>query len=452
VQGEVSDAFIVALTASTMTSPGLLHYLVAKPKAGPEVGWNITVVHIALGAIALGLVVLFRDPLGDLVGAPHMGPYVPGFALALLLERIGQVPERVLARRMEFRPIGVTRTATEIVYSVTSVALACMHFGGMAIVWGNIARNLLYAFMLIRAAERKDWLTPSPIKMDTLKPVFAFGLPLFVGALATFASRRWDNLLISKMFGIGVVGLYNQAYNLADIPAIQVGEQIGEVLLPSFSNMEPEQRKDALVRSTGLLALIIFPLAIGLGAIADSLVAPPLFGKGWAGAAPMLAILSALSVVRPFGFTIASYLQASNLPRAQMWLNLSKLVLLAACIVALGQLGPLWACGGVGVAFGFQSFASMVVVGRLDGIPVGAFMRRCLPPLLACAPLVGGVLGARWLLARVGVEAQWIKVLSEICAGGLGYLVAAPILARSEVKEIVGMIERTIQRRRGKAD
>src|SRR4051812_44594986 len=55
VQGEVSDAYIVVLTVNMFTTLGVLHYLVAKPKdAGPEVGWHITVVHLAIGAVALG--------------------------------------------------------------------------------------------------------------------------------------------------------------------------------------------------------------------------------------------------------------------------------------------------------------------------------------------------------------------------------------------------------------
>ena len=68
------------------------------------------------------------------------------------------------------------------------------------------------------------------------------------------------------------MGAYNLAYNVADVPAVQVGEQIGDVLLPSFAKLEPAARKAALVRSTGLLALVTFPLAVGLGAIAQPLV------------------------------------------------------------------------------------------------------------------------------------------------------------------------------------
>jgi len=77
----------------------------------------------------------------------------------------------------------------------------------------------------------------------------AFGVPMSLGALCEVASRRWDNLVVSRFFGAGPTGMYNLAYNLADVPAIQVGEQIGDVLLPSFARMDPARRPEAFLRS-----------------------------------------------------------------------------------------------------------------------------------------------------------------------------------------------------------
>ena len=59
-----------------------------------------------------------------------------------------------------------------------------------------------------------------------------FGLPLGIQGIAHRRSRYWDNLAISHYFGPAATGAYNMAYNLADIPAIQVGEQIALVLMP----------------------------------------------------------------------------------------------------------------------------------------------------------------------------------------------------------------------------
>src|SRR5262249_38749906 len=159
---------------------------------------------------------------------------------------------------------GLTRTAGEIVYSATSVALAVAGWGAMAIVIANVARSAVRCAVYAIAADRREWLTPAPLQGAVVRDLLRFGVPLWIGASSGFASRRVDNLLFTIFFGDAAAGMYNIAYNLADIPAVTVGEQIGDVLLPSFAKMEPAKRGDALVRSTALLGLIMFPLAVGL--------------------------------------------------------------------------------------------------------------------------------------------------------------------------------------------
>jgi PST family polysaccharide transporter len=233
--------------------------------------------------------------------------------------------------------------------------------------------------------------------------------------------------------------MYNLAYNLADVPAIQVGEQIGDVLLPSFARMDVARRPSALVRSMTLLALVVFPLAIGLGVVAPTLIAA-LFDAHWRPVGPMLIVLSALSVTRPIGWTIASYLQARQMPRAILGLELLKLLVILLALVTLGRIGPLWACGAVGVAFGAHALASLYVVRRLDGIPLGRMLANLGPVLMACALMAVAVLGARWLVTVCGGAPIFIRLAIEISIGGLSYPVALWLFVRDDSRELVARI------------
>src|SRR5260221_5223311 len=272
--------------------------------------------------------------------------------------------------RGAFWTVAAVRTAGDVAFSAMSVLLAAAGWGAMALVLGNVARSVVRATWFVTAVERRDWLEVCPLSLVQTRQLLAFGVPMSAGALCAFASRRWDNLLVSRFFGTGVTGMYNLAYNLADVPAIQVGEQIGDVLLPSFARMDAARRPSALVRSVTLLAMVVFPLAIGLGAVAPTLVAA-LFDVHWRPVGPMLIVLSALSVTRPIGWTIASYLQARQMPRTIFGLELLKLAILLLALVTLGRMGPLSACTAVGVAFGAHPLASLWVVQRVAGISLG---------------------------------------------------------------------------------
>jgi PST family polysaccharide transporter len=408
------------------------------------VAWHATVVHVSLGVVALAAVLAIGRPLGAWMRAPALPSYLPGLALAGMLERVAYMPERVLARRMRFRAIGLARTAGEVAYTVGSVALAAAGWGAMAVVAANVVRSVVRLAGLAASVPRGEWLRPARWSPQTVRAMLRFGLPTSVGTAAGMAARRVDNAIVSSMFGAGVVGAYNLAYNVADVPAVQVGEQIGDVLLPSFSRMDPAARRAALVRSTGLLALVTFPLAVGLGAIATPLV-EALLRPEWRDVGPMVAVLSALSVVRPVSWVISSYQLACGRPRLDAALEIGKLAAIVVLLPTLGRGGPLRACLAVGVAFGLHSVASMVAVRRLDGVRVRDLAAKCARPLLACAPMAAVV-----MLVRALVHPAGAAVVCAVAAGAAAYALAALLLAPESAADLIRLaLTPTLVRLRG---
>ncbi len=440
VYGEVSLASVIIQTAHAVSSCGLSQYIVSRPHEGRAATFHATLYYTLLGGLALGLAVLFRGPLGALIGAPGMAQYVPGLAIAGLLERVGTVQDRVLVRDMRFREVGLLRSLGEIAYAIVTVALAWAGWGASAVVWGSIVRSLVRLVGLSLITSWREWLTPSRITLARTRDLFAFGLPMSVAGLAGFGSRRWDNLIFSSLFGESAAGLYNLAYNLADIPATQIGETIGDVLVPSFAQMDCDERRSAaLCRSMRLLILSVAPLALGLGTIAPTLVRA-LFDPRWADVAPMLTLLSALSVVRPVGWIGASYLQVKNEPRAIMALEITKTAGLLAAIALLGRLGPLWACTAVGVAFTLGSFGYFWVIRRLDGLTLRAQILPLIPPVLACAPMVLAILAVRRGLVALGGPPASIALLAEVLVGALSFVPSALLIAPSASHDLLGLL------------
>jgi PST family polysaccharide transporter len=444
--GEVSDAAVAVLLANQLSTLGVGQYYIARPTAGRDVAWHATLVHVTLGAVALTGVLCLAHPLGIWMRAPSLGRFLPGLALSAMLERVAYMPERVLAREMRFRPIGVCRTMGELSYTATSVLLAALGWGAMCIVFANLVRSGVRLVALCRTAARAEWLTPTRLSARTARAMLRFGLPLSVGTAAGFAARRVDNAIVSGLFGAGVVGAYNLAYNVADVPGVQIGEQIGDVLLPSFSHMQPAEGRAALVRSTGLLALVTFPLAVGLGAVAPALV-DTLLKPEWRDVGPMLALLSILSVVRPVGWTISSYLLARDRPRVDAGLEILKVAALVILLLTLGRLGPLWACAAVGLAFALHAIASMAVVQATDGVTVSALAARCAAPLAACVPMIAAVAAARAGLEHAGVTRAGIVLAAQIFAGAVSYPAAALVLARSTSLDLIAVVTSALRRR-----
>ncbi|NVB82200.1 MAG: oligosaccharide flippase family protein [Kofleriaceae bacterium] len=445
--GEVSDAVVIGMTANWATIWGFGQYTVVKGR-GPdaaEVTWHATVAYMALGALSLGLVALLGGKLAPFFDAPRAAAYVPFVALALFIRRIGAIPERVLQRQMKFRAPGMALFAGELVYTLTALLLAALGHGGWSIVIANIVQSCVVVLILIRASGIASWATPTPLKWSRFADMLRYGVPLGIQGLAHGASRYWDNLTISHYFGPGPTGAYNMAYNLADIPAVQVGEQIALVLMPSMAELPPERRPRALERSTALLSLVIFPLAVGLGLVAYPLIALILPANEWQLVAPLLVVLACLSVFRPIVWVLSAYMEAESKTNRLMILEVAKLALLVIGIIALQQFGIRVASGAVGASFGITAIAGVVLVMR-EGTSPRRLLAGFLQPIAACAVMAAAALGVREGLVAAGLTHPAIILVAMIVAGAAAYVVAALIICRETSRDMIDLVKKAMSR------
>jgi PST family polysaccharide transporter len=419
--------------------------MIVHGKHGDEQTYHVAVVNWVLGGVGLCAIAGTGAWFAPIFNAPHLASYLPGLALAILVRRVGAVPDKVLVREMRFRELAIANGAGDLAYTITAIALAWMtELGGQAIVIGNIVQSTIATSLVVRATGL-GWLRRTPWRWERVREILRFGIPLGFAQLFDFATRYWDNLAFGAYFGPKIVGFYNMAYNLADIPAVQVGEQISGVLLPAMTGVAPADRKAALIRSTGLMALVVFPLAIGLGSVAPMLIRC-ILNDAWQGVAPLLTVLSVLSVVRPMAWGVSAYLASFSRTGTLMCLELLKLVLLFGCIVAFSSLGPVWTAASVGIAFGAQALVAIGLVITTDAIPAWPLASALLRPLAACGVMAAAVLGVREAMIGSGVTAAKAILPVEIVVGALVYVAAAFAIAGPTARDFLQLLRRALKR------
>jgi lipopolysaccharide exporter len=222
------------------------------------------------------------------------------------------------------------------------------------------------------------------------------------------------------------------------------------VLLPSFARMTPEERRDALGRSMALLGIIVFPLAVGLASVAESLVRS-LFDAKWSGIAPMLTVLAVLAVTRPISYVVSSFLQASGRVVIVSVLEVVKVAILFTLMVLAAPYGIMVVCVAVGGAFLFQSLAGLVVVTQ-DGLPFWSTLLRIARPLFATVPMAAAVVGLRLALAGAGLRLAPVSLALEIVTGGVVYVASAFLIAGDTARELLSLARSIAARRRGEGE
>jgi lipopolysaccharide exporter len=269
--GAAANASVLVLTASQFATLGVGAYIVANPRAGRAVAFHATFIHALLGTVALATIYIWRDRLGAFIDAPSLGRFVPGLVVSALLDRVTFMAERPVVRDLGFRRLSVSRTLGEVAYTSVAVFTAWRGAGAMAVVLGNLARSTVRLGMLLLISDWREWARPARLQIGTLRTLASYGSLVAMEDAAAFASRRWDNLLVSRLFGPAIAGQYILAYNLADLPSVQVGEQITDVLFASYAHVPLDRRGAALMRAATLMTLLMAPLSIGLGAVGPTI-------------------------------------------------------------------------------------------------------------------------------------------------------------------------------------
>lgn len=441
--GAVLAASLTVLIVGVCTTFSFGQYLIVM-RAGPAVAFQAAVVHVALGVVAMAAVYLGRDELAAWLDSPTMAPYVAGFAVAHLFDRMRYVPERLLVRALRFRAVATIYGAGELLYTAVALSLA-PRSGPLALVAAALARSLFTCALFLRVAPREEWLLPHRIEWNTVRAIFAYGAPVTAAAIADRLATRLDNLIMARLFGPAVMSRYNLAYSLAEVPVSHVAEHIGEVLMPAFTKMDEPERQRAVVRTAALMSLLVSPLGVGLAAVAPTLVGV-FFNPLWAGLGPMLTVLGVMTVMKPMSWSAMSYLQAISRTRLIMNLAIGRGIAVLALLTLFGLAGgPLWACFGASLGVGAHAIATILLTGRVSGIDSRAYLVGVARPLLASAPIFLAVALCRrgW----VGMDAPaGLGLLAEVVAGAVAFAGAAWLIARETVREFIRLVRQTLRR------
>jgi PST family polysaccharide transporter len=442
--GTVITASIAVMTAGAFTSFAFGQYLIAR-RASAEVAAQAMVIYVGLGAVAMAALYAVRGPLGELLDAPGMGQYVLGFAIANLIDRTRYVPERLLMRALRFRTLATVNGVGELAFTAAALSTAPA-WGAYAIMVGTLVRSVVTAALFLRTSPRDEWLVRPRLRAADVRDLVGYGLPIMVAIVADRAASRWDNLIMSKLFDTGVMARYNLAYSLAEMPIVHVAEHIGEVLMPSFSRMEPEQRMRAALRAPELMGLVVSPLGVGLGAVAPTVVAT-FFDPRWADMAPMLAILSIMTVFHPMIWSVLAYAQAVQRTGIVMMASFSRAAIVLALVAAGGVAGgPNGACIGAGVGHAIHALVTIVVGGRVTGLPAGRYLVGVVRPLLPCVPMYFAVTALAHGLTAAGIPLV-ISLVLQVLAGAIIYSAAAFVLVRPAAVELLRLGRDALRRR-----
>src|SRR5262249_36493069 len=152
-----------------------------------------------------------------------------------------------------------------------------------------------------------------------------------------------------------------------------------------------------------------------------------------------------LSVFRPITWVLSAYMEAESKTNRLMILEVAKVGVLVAGIVALQSFGVRAAAGAVGLAFGLTAVAGGVMV-RREGPSPRRLLVGFLQPLAACAVMAAAVWAVHAGLLAMGWDHPGLLLGVMSAAGAIAYVAAALVLCRESARDLLSLLKKALKR------
>ena len=239
-------------------------------------------------------------------------------------------------------------------------------------------------------------------------------------------------IVIGKAFSAKDLGYYTRAHQFSEFPSSNLTGILQRVTYPVLCKIQDDDERlaSAYRRFLRVSAFLVFPLLLGLSAVAEPLILL-LLKEQWLFAATLLQIICFSMMWYPVHAINLNLLQVKG--RSDLFLRLEVIKKIVGVVILCATLpfGLVVMCVGQIVSSIFSLVINTHYTGKLIQVGFLRQMKDLFPMLITSLLMWGVVIGVQLLFDA----AMW-KLLAGILSGILFYLGASWLFRFPELKEV----------------
>lgn len=216
-------------------------------------------------------------------------------SIPLLFSPFNIIHRVILSRELNFKAIAKVEIISSIIGGFSAIVMAILGFGVWSIIFNGIISSFLTTFLMWSVTK---WIPKLRFSLIVLKDILAYSIYILLNSVLRYFSSNIDYLLIGRLLGAELLGVYTIAFMLTDMLRGRIFSVLNKVLFPVFSKMQHDLKliHDYYLETIKYNAIICFPIYTIFIIQADLIILVG-FGDSWIGAINPLRILSIASLV-----------------------------------------------------------------------------------------------------------------------------------------------------------
>ena len=371
---------------------------------------------------------------------PILKDIVIANAILLVLNSFTAVQGTRLSINLQFKTASIISVVSTVIVGVTTIILAYMGFG----VWSLVYPNFLQPFIKgIMYYHFQRWFPGIQFSWKTWREFFAFGSKLLASALLNTLYENITPLVIGKKYSASDLGFYSRARGYAMLPATTFQGMLSQVTFPVLCSIQDDddRLRDAYRRLIRASAFVVFPMLVGLAALARPFITVLITDK-WAESIPYLEIVCFSVMWYPVHVLNLNLLQVKG--RSDLFLRLEivkKITGLSILMITVPISIYAMCVGQI-----FSSIISLIINTYYTGklIQVGFFKQmRDLLPTLCYAFSMGLVVK----FVTMFVNSDSLQLGLGIVVGMMYYISIAKLTRSGDLSYVVTLLNENVLKR-----
>lgn len=405
----------VAIFGDMGFSSALIQRRVVEDRHLSSIFW----LNIAFGILLTTITIAAASPIATFYKDPQIKPLMFLVGINFTLSSFGIIQRTLLRRELSFRQLTIIENSSTLIAGFVAVILAFAGYGAYALVGQILVANLIAILFLWLTSKWRPQLT---FDLEAAKELLAYSSNLLGFTVFNYWSRNADNLLIGKFLGSSELGIYTRAYSIMLLPLTQISAIVGRVMFPALSKiqMDKQKVKHIYLRSISMIALITFPMMLGLLVISDTFVMS-LYGPQWSQVIPILRIFCLVGMVQSVSSTAGWIYQSQGRTDWMFRWGIGA----GVTVFISFAVGIRWGALGVAVSYAVVSvpltYISFFIVGKLLDSEVLEVIQATSGVFLCAAVMATLVWLITWHIPQTW--SYWQYLVIQISVGIVIYLV-----------------------------
>lgn len=355
--------------------------------------------------------------------------------LNLIVGALGGIQGAKLSIAIDFKTRAKISVITNLFTGIIGLFLAYQGHGVWALVFQGLFSNILRTILLWCYVK---WSPQWVFSWKSFREMFSFGSKMLASGLLDTTYNNIYTIVIGKCFHSSALGVYSRADGLAQFPSSNITGVLQNVTFPVLSSIQNDEERLAMgyKRLLRLSAFIIFPLMVGLAAVADPFIRLVLTDK-WEGTIYYLQILCFALMWYPIHAINLNLLIAKG--RSDYFLKLEVIKKIQGVIVlcVTVPLGLVVMCYGRIVVALISLLWNTYYTKGIIGYGYVQQMKD-LMHILIHALLMGAITSYVVSVAST----LWLKLILGVLTGMVYYLAGAYLMKFEEMQELILILKR----------